>query len=605
MSTSKIHNQGLYSDALAIIQKIVSATKGEECLFRGESSIEYDFPCASSIYRQLKEENIPDIGIQKLLEERQCDLIQGISKYKVAGSNELEKLMFFQHHKVKTNLLDFTRDYLFALFFACGELGEDGRVIVKRIDDFKKLGDKECLWSREALLEPHEDLQRARDQHGVFLHIPEGRLPLKRGETVLIRSKHKREVLDLLKKMHNKSHETIFGDVFGEIDRRNQEDEKRVQQTAQPRTGFQALAKSGYSIGLLSANTSERCTEPSPTDTIVPVHNFTKSQALSSHGGSQKFSIMGHYVELLNANTGGQNNELLRQYAEILISFFTGVLNDSPQDFEAYYNRAFVYYSNPSPNYEKAIDDYTRTIELSPNLTKVHINRGNVYSKKPNPDYELAIKDYTSELERNPDDALAYYNRGTARLLKQNPDYKRAISDYTYALELNPDYMDAYANRGNAYIHKQNPDYNRAVSDYTSALKIKPKVAEIHYARGNAYMMRLNPDHNLAISDYTSAIDYNPNYIEAYYNRGNAYANKPTPNYVEAIKDYTSAIKKSPGFALAYYARANLRAKRGDCAGAKSDYTTAVGIEPIIVQRLPITPQLKNCLESNEPTHDA
>ena len=226
-----------YPNALAIIQKIVGVTGGEECIFRGEPSIRFDYPCSSSLYRQLKQEITPEKDVPQLLRTRQDELIQDVRKYKTAGDNDLEKLMFSQHHGVKTNLLDFTRDYLFALFFACGGSGEDGRVIVKRIDGFKKLVNPKHLWNQEGLLEPHEDLQRARDQHGIFLHIPEGRLPLKRGETVLIRSQYKKEVSDLLKKMHNKSHETIFGDVYGEIDRRNRKDRKRILNVNQSRSG--------------------------------------------------------------------------------------------------------------------------------------------------------------------------------------------------------------------------------------------------------------------------------------------------------------------------------------------------------------------------------
>ena len=215
----------------------MSVTGGEECIFRGEPSIRFDYPCSSSLYRQLKQELTPENDVRRLLEMRQNELVENFQKYKIAGDDELEKLMFSQHHGVKTNLLDFTKDYLFALFFACSDLAEDGRVIVKRKGGFEKSVDWKHLWNHEGLLEPHEDLQRARDQHGIFLHIPAGRLPLKQGETVLIRSRHKKELSDLLKRMHNKSHETIFDDVYGEIDRRNRKDKKRILNVNQSRSG--------------------------------------------------------------------------------------------------------------------------------------------------------------------------------------------------------------------------------------------------------------------------------------------------------------------------------------------------------------------------------
>ena len=229
----------LYPKVSAVIQQITSVTKRRKCIFRGEPSIYFDYPCSSSLYRQLKEEIIPEKKIKRLLKERQSKLIQDVFRYKTPGDNGLEKLMFFQHHGVKTNLLDFSKDYLFALFFACSnELDKDGRVIVKQESDFEIQKTEGGILPDDkiVLLEPHDNLQRARDQHGIFLHAPEGRLPLRLGETVLIRSKYKCEILDLLAKMHNKSHETIFGDVYGEIYRRNQEDEKRIRDVNRSRS---------------------------------------------------------------------------------------------------------------------------------------------------------------------------------------------------------------------------------------------------------------------------------------------------------------------------------------------------------------------------------
>ena len=57
-------------------------------------------------------------------------------------------------------------------------------------------------------------------------------------------------------------------------------------------------------------------------------------------------------------------------------------------------------------------------------------------------DYNGAISDYTKAIEINPNYAKAYYNRGlTKRNLK---DFNGAISDYTKAIEINPNYAKAY-----------------------------------------------------------------------------------------------------------------------------------------------------------------
>ena len=49
----------------------------------------------------------------------------------IINSDELEILTELQHYGGKTNLIDFTTDYLIAIFFACaGHPTEDGRVIL-------------------------------------------------------------------------------------------------------------------------------------------------------------------------------------------------------------------------------------------------------------------------------------------------------------------------------------------------------------------------------------------------------------------------------------------------------------------------------------------
>ena len=603
MMSPKAHNISLYPNALAVIRKIIDVAKDGDCIFRGEASIYYDYPCSSSLYRQLREEMTPEKTISKRLEERQKKLIQDVRKYKMPGDNDLEKLMFFQHHGVKTNLLDFSRDFLFALFFACSserDNDKDGRVIVKRKSDFEVQETKNGVPpnNKIVLLEPHDNLQRARDQHGVFLHAPEGRLPLKRGETILIRSKHKREIFDLLQKMHDKSDETIFNDVYGEIERQKRKDKRSLRGRTQPQ--------------------KEQHSELLKQYFKARIYSFTELRVLAEFMSSSRISVMGYYWKLWSTNMEGRNDKLLKRSAYVLIQNFTNVLEGNPQDFEAYYYRAFVYYSKPDPDYEQAIIDYTQVITLNPNLITVHINRGNAYAKKPNPDYELAIKDYTSELERNPDEALAYYNRGTAQLLKQNPDYEQAISDYTYATELNPDYVEAYHNRGTAYTRRPNPDYERAIWDYTHVIKLDPDGVNAYYNRGNVYVAKLDPNYDKAIEDYTCAIEWTPDFawayngrgiaymekprpdyeraimdftnaiemdcncIEAYVNRGTAYVKKPDPDYDKAIRDHTRALDLNPSLAAAYYNRGNAYKDKPepDYDKAIEDYTCAIRLDP-------------------------
>ena len=82
--------------------------------------------------------------------------------------------------------------------------------------------------------------------------------------------------------------------------------------------------------------------------------------------------------------------------------------------------------------YELAIQDYNRVIDLDPCNTHAFHNRGISYDKLTL--YDKAIQDFTRVLELDPDNANAYFNRGSA--FDSLGDFDRAIADYTKALDL-------------------------------------------------------------------------------------------------------------------------------------------------------------------------
>ena len=83
-------------------------------------------------------------------------------------------------------------------------------------------------------------------------------------------------------------------------------------------------------------------------------------------------------------------------------------------------------------------------------------------------DYNGAIADYTKAIELNPNYALAYYNRGISK--KDLEDNYGAIADYNKAIELDPNYTSAYVNRG---ISKENlGDLNGACADWKKSINL-------------------------------------------------------------------------------------------------------------------------------------
>ncbi|MCZ6701547.1 MAG: tetratricopeptide repeat protein [Ignavibacteria bacterium] len=135
--------------------------------------------------------------------------------------------------------------------------------------------------------------------------------------------------------------------------------------------------------------------------------------------------------------------------------------------------------------YNQAISDFNRALEINPKYAEAYNERGVVYDDKGQ--YDLAISDYTKAIEINPKLAEVYNNRAFAYYAKGQHDL--AISDFNRALEINPKFAIAYNNRGLAYYAKG--QYDEAISNYTKAIKINPKYAAAYNNRGFLYFVKL------------------------------------------------------------------------------------------------------------------
>ena len=233
------------------------------------------------------------------------------------------------------------------------------------------------------------------------------------------------------------------------------------------------------------------------------------------------------------------------------------------------YNSRGLAYSGKG-DFDRAIADYSKAIEIAPGFVAAYNNRGLAYSGKG--DFDRAIADYDEAIERNPEFVEAYNNRGLAYGKKGNFDL--AIANCSKAIELNPNSVVAYSFRGLAYSGKG--DFDRAIADFNKAIELDPNIAGAYNSRGIAYINK--GDLELAIDDYSKAIEINPNYDEAYHNRGFAYINKGDLEL--AIDDYSKAIEINPNFVVAYYNRGFVYGSKGNFDLAIADYSKAIKIAP-------------------------
>lgn len=204
---------------------------------------------------------------------------------------------------------------------------------------------------------------------------------------------------------------------------------------------------------------------------------------------------------------------------------------------------------------------WTDVIEKYEYVPIAYGNRGLAYVKLK--EYDKAMEDFNRSIELYDGYTDAYNNRGL--LYMELREYEKALFDFKKVIDLDPDHLEAYVNLANIYYGKG--DYDRAISFYNRALEKDPYFAQAYNGRGNAYLEKGYL--NKALEDYNRSININPDYTEAYNNRGILYS--LTEKQDKAIKDFTKAIAISPDYINAYYNRAISYFKKGEPEKGKKD----------------------------------
>lgn len=122
-------------------------------------------------------------------------------------------------------------------------------------------------------------------------------------------------------------------------------------------------------------------------------------------------------------------------------------------------------------NYQGAIEDYSKSIEINNRLSDSIYSRGVAYMETRN--FSAAKVDFLKVIELNPSDAPAYRNLGNAKF--QLSDYAGAATSYSKALSLSipvEHLGEVYNNRGSAL--GQLGQFQNALLDFEKALEINP-----------------------------------------------------------------------------------------------------------------------------------
>ena len=495
---------------LEIISLLAQKSAGGRYIFRGEPEC-YD-RVSSSLYRQYRESDTLGFDIEVVQREN----IKEARKY-TDETDEFEILTQLQHYGGKTNLIDFTTDYLISLFFACdGRPERDGRIIM-----LKESG------SNYTVARPRNPVNRIIAQKSVFVRPALGFV--EPDHTVTVPSTLKEAVLNYLRTRHGISTETIYNDLLGFI---------RVQD----------LHKSAY---------VEFCA------------------GVTSQDKEDYKQAIGHYSESIRLDPqmfASYNNRGNVYYAEDdfdhAIQDYDKALALQPNDAEVYYNRGVAYFRKGY--LDLAIQDYNKALILDPYNAVVYRNRGNIRLTRG--DFGRAIQDYDKALVFDSGNANTYVSRGIAYSSKG--DHYNAIQDYGKALALDQDNAKAYYTRGNSY--RMQGHFDLAIQDYKKALELGLNHADLYHNRGSAYHGQGHLD--LAIQDYDKALELGLNHANPYHNRGSAYHSQGHLDL--AIRDYDKALELNPNNADIYNSRAGAYLLKSDIGRAVDDCNKALALDP-------------------------
>lgn len=129
----------------------------------------------------------------------------------------------------------------------------------------------------------------------------------------------------------------------------------------------------------------------------------------------------------------------------------------------------------------KAIDLYTKAIELKPDFVVAFYNRGIEKSKLNK--YEGELEDYNQAIKLKSDFTFAYFNRGNVKV--KLGDFPGALIDFSKVIELDPNDPEAYINRGN--VRARLGDYSGALVDYDKAISLNNEYPEAYTNRAKCY----------------------------------------------------------------------------------------------------------------------
>ena len=282
--------------------------------------------------------------------------------------SDLELLLELQHYGAATGLVDFSRDFLIALWFAAHDnKGKNGKVFVLNINDIDKFSE---LQKGEKIFDECEKLQfvnnnfksnnRIFAQKGVFVF---GNQTIDNAKTIKILQEEKKPILQELSDRFSIDEKSLFQDIYG-FSMVNDVNHPIYKKTAEEYflEGNQDLYKSKFDKA---------------------IEAYEKAIEIKPDKDEAYYAIGVVYTNLSKF--------------EKAIEAYEKAIKIKPDKYEAYYSIGVAYAS--SNKFKEAIKAYKKAIEIKPSH-KAYYNMGTVYFRLGK--YQKAIEAYEKAMDLNP-----------------------------------------------------------------------------------------------------------------------------------------------------------------------------------------------------------
>ena len=421
---------------MSVVAKYLNElTSGGGFVYRGQSDESWGL--TSTYYRRFnlnKSGDKQQQPTQQQFQDYHTTLIKDAKSYHYHKEelSDLELLLELQHYGAATGLVDFSRDFLIALWFACNSKQDnDGSVFVlnsSNIDKFTRPKSDESIFSEcdklQFINSNFKSNNRIFAQKGVFVFSNQ---TIDNTEPIPILKKDKKPILQELSDRFSINEKSLFQDIYG----------------------FSMVNDVNHPI-------YEKTTEEYILEGNQYYQKYKFEKAIEAYEKAIEIDLDS---DIACYNIGLAYAKLSK--FEKAIEAYEKAIEIKPDSHEAYYNMGVAYFR--LGKYQKEIEAYKKAIEIKPDSHEAYDNMGAAYTELG--EFKEAIEAHEKAIKIKPDSHKAYCNMGVAyaRLSK----FKEAIEAYKKAIEIKPSHK-AYYNMGGVYFRLGK--YQKALEAYEKAI---------------------------------------------------------------------------------------------------------------------------------------